>query len=114
MAKGQEWIVGTPEKPYDTSTQVSWVEVVVDVVWNEIYQNNPIEWQAKSKKIDLVIIGRLYCDSDEVSGITWHNEDPQELWNLYVSHGDDTNAAIKDLIKGECDIEVFGVIVKEV
>lgn len=114
MARGQEYFVGTPEKPYDTSGNVSWVDLVVGILWTKIYGNDPVKWQAKAIKFDLVIIGEIYCGSDEVGGMTWHGEDPQQLWNLYTKHGDDANAAIKDLLGMECDPVIYGIVIREI
>jgi len=110
MASGDEHYVGTPDVSRETSAfniqMPAWGEVL-DVIEEE-----------DLTRCDFVIIGAIYCNSDEIGGTTLHLEDTEELYRVARKYdpddSSDTPYIVQDLLDLECvPPRIVGFVIRE-
>lgn len=81
-------------------------------VFYTLYSNN-------ITRCDLVIIGAIYCNSDEIGGTTWHSEDTQEFYRHILPSEDDSDPAVtprwvQRLLGLDCEPRwIVGFVIRE-
>jgi hypothetical protein len=82
MARGDEYYIGSPDIKRSDDPFAYPMPAVGDVL-RIIYTAGQTPYLSTAiaiKRCDLVVIGAIYCNSDEIGGITRHFEDTRELY----------------------------------
>jgi hypothetical protein len=113
MAAGDEWLIGNP----DVSRDTAW-DFIQGPTWGELLDR--IE-EEDLERCDLVIIGAIYCNSDEIGGVTLHVEDTEQLYrvtkgtDLDIDDPEDTAAIVQRYLDLECEPKaILGFVVREI